>query len=257
MVIRMKRVVIFMVLISLVALTSSRCKQNAQIYQAGDWRLHLEPGVHYLHDFPLFLGIHIHNPPQYVIWLQDGQGRYLRTLHCTHRSAKAAWRAAPKDPNKGRLIQREEALPYWSHQRNQPNPDGTYMPAANTPLPDAISGATPKEHPAHTIHPPDTLNSYWVMLEINHSADFNSNYPKHARPGDKGYSGGPFGSGQPALVYGVQIFPDSNKQRYALQLQGHSSPDGHAGTLTDTLHTITTARHILAEAHVEKVHPKP
>ena len=62
------------------------CQKELIEYEKGDVKICIEQGEHWLHDFPLFLGINKKNPPQIAIWLEDTQGNYLSTVYVTHKS---------------------------------------------------------------------------------------------------------------------------------------------------------------------------
>ena len=197
-------------------LINSGCNRDLVEYDSNDLKISIEKGEEWLHNFPLFLGINIKNPPQIAIWTEDMEGNY-----------------------------RKEALPHWCYQRGIQYEDGLYLPSKKEPLTDGISGATPKGSFNVKMSPTGKLKKFIVKIEINHSTDFNDAYPKSAKEGDANYSGGKEGSGQPALVYAAEVDLTSGKKEFTAKLIGHSSPDGSNGDLTKDTSSLTTALHIV------------
>lgn len=187
-----------------------------------------------MHDFPLFWGIKVKNPPQIAVWLEDTAGNYLSTVYVTHKIATQSWQSAGGN-------RRKEALPHWCHRRGVQYKDGLYLPTKDTPLADGISGATPRKSFALRLRPARTPGQFVVKIEINHSTDFNEYYPKSAKAGEANYSGGKEGSGQPALVWQARINPASEQRSFEAVLLGHSSPDGSSGDLSGDLSGLTSA----------------
>ena len=176
----------------------------------------VEPGTEWLHDFPLFLGLKRRNPPQMAIWIESPEGVYLATVYVTRRIASQSWRMAGGN-------RRREARPHWWHRRGVRYADGLYLPTREEPLPDAVSGATPRGgFEARFVR--DTAWGRFVMkVEVNHSTDFNDTWPRSAREGEAGWTGGRYGSGQPALVSAAVIAPDGSDGRATADFTGLTS----------------------------------
>jgi len=124
-------------------------------------------------------------------------------------------------------------------------PDGLYLPTIEDPLPDAVTGATPEDDFILETKAPSSLRRFVVMAEFNLPCDFNDVYPEDNTPGEPGYTGGKWGSGQPALVYVATVDLDSGIYTYEMTPIGISSPDGSDGELNEDLSTLTTAPDIL------------
>lgn len=216
------------------------CDKDLVTYEQGDMKILVEKGDEWLHDFPLLLGIEIKNPPQIAIWVEDLAGNYLTTIYASHKIATESWLA-----NNGN--RRKEALPVWCYARGVQYPDGLYLPTEKEPLADGISGATPRESFDVKIRPADDWRQFVVKIELNHSTDWNDNYPKSAKESDPNYSGGEKGGGQPAVVYAVEIDLNSNQKQYTATLIGHSSPDGSNGDIYPDTSTLTSALKIAKE----------
>lgn len=222
----------------LLACSLSSCNQEEIAYKQGDIKISIERGEEWLHNFPLFLGIHQKNPPQIAIWVEDAGGNYLATAYVTHKIATQSWMAA-----KG--SRRKEALPHWCYSRGVSYPDGLYLPTKNEPFTDGLSGATPRSSFDIRLGPTQLPRQIVVKIEINHSTDFNDSYPKAAKEGDANYSGGKEGSGQPAVVYAAKVDLSGGKNVVEAELIGHSSPDGSSGNISKDLSGLTTALHIV------------
>lgn len=217
------------------------CEKELLTYDTGDMELKIETGKHWLHDYPLFLGITKKNPPQFAIWIEDTSGNYLSTVFVTHKIATEGWIG-----NNGN--RRKEALPYWCHQRGVVYEDGLLLPTKAHPLTDGITGATPKKDKVIRIRPDSLQKPFVLKAEFNHSLDFNEYYPENAKNGDPNYSGGKQGSGQPAVIYAATIYPETEEA--TLVLIGHSSPDGSDGNVYHDMDQLTTATSIVKSIRV-------
>lgn len=216
------------------------CDNDLVAYKEDDIKVLVTKGDKWLHDFPLFLGIEKKNPPQIAIWVEDMSGNYLTTIYASHKIATESWQA-----NGGN--RRKEALPVWCHARRVQYPDGLYLPTKDQPLVDGISGATPHGSFDVKISPIGDLKQFVVKIELNHSTDWNDNYPENAKEGESNYSGGKGGSGQPAVVYSAEIDLDSSRKQYTATIIGHSSPDGSNGDIYPDTSSLTSALNIAKE----------
>ncbi len=224
-----------MLLISVItSVMMMSCSNEHMEYQAGDLSVCIEAGDGWLHDYPLFLGIKKKNPPQIAVWLEDTEGRYLGTLYASKKIATQGWVSAGGN-------RRKEALPYWCFQRGVVYDDGLYLPTKSQPLVDGMSGATPRTDFDVRLKNKTGLRHFYVMVEVNHSIDFNDRYSKDKKEGEPYFSGGSEGSGQPSLVYRADVNLDSASTCFDAVLIGHSSADGTDGRLYDDLTGITSA----------------
>jgi hypothetical protein len=234
-----------MIIISFVMLVGlfgfSSCSKEELSFTNGDIKIEIETGEHWIHDFPLFLGISKKNPPQFAIWLEDTRGNYISTVFATHKIATEGWKA-----NNGN--RRKEALPYWCHQRGVVYEDGLLLPTKENPLTDGITGATPKENKTLQLSLEDFTEPVVIKAEFNHSIDFNEYFPEDAKEGDANYSGGDMGSGQPAVIYSGTLNPGANELE--LQMIGYSSADGTNGNVNDDMEKLSTAKTIVGKIRV-------
>jgi hypothetical protein len=196
----------------------------------------VEEGAEYLHKLKVLPLIRISSPPQLAVWTETPEGRFLETLYVTSRTGEQSWRSAPLDGTPSEEISRPEALPVWQHRAEGGSVDGRTAP-------------TPKEGYRLLVDAPS--EDVRIFVEVNHSTDFNERYPKDAAEGSPGYSGGPWGSGQPSLVYTALL--DGSGGETPLELLGHGSPDGSDGEIRRTLEGITSAKEIVRAVRVVEV----
>lgn len=229
------------VLSTTLALTALSCsgQDNVQSdFGDGNVKVSIEQGRGWLHDFPLFWFIKKKNAPQIAIWTEDLDGNFLSTIYVSGKLAKQSWMAAGGN-------RRKEALPCWSHAQGRQYSDGLYLPTKKEPLPDAVTGATPKGSFTANVQMNEDIKQFVIKCEFNHSVDFNEYYPKDAKEVDPNYSGGKMGSGQPAIVYQVIVNSDSGQKEFKGKLIGHSSPDGSDGKVYPDTSKLTTALDIV------------
>lgn len=219
------------------------CDKELIAYQQGDVKIRIEKGEAWLHDFPLFMGIKKKNPPQIAVWIEDTAGNYMTTIYASHKIATESWMA-----NGGN--RRKEALPVWCFARGVQASDGLYLPTKKEPLVDGITGATPQESFDLKITPLGDLRQFVVKIELNHSTDWNDNYPENAKEGESNYSGGKGGSGQPAVVYAASVDLNLNQEEYTAVLMGHSSPDGSDGNIYPDISALTSALNMVKEIKI-------
>ena len=186
------------------------------------------------------------NHPLMALWLADTTGNYLQTLYVAESIARGLYDHGDKSTGKWLPgpIRRPATLPVWSHSRGVREDDGYYIPTVNTPLPDAITGATPpgdfviKSRLSHNL--PPVID---ICFEINQSWDWNEYWTNNKFPDDEDYKA----SCQPALVYKARI-NDVSGNPVELSLIGHGHYSGKDGEIYKDLSTITTAKKITKKA---------
>lgn len=201
-------------------------------------KVSIEQGSEWLHDFQIFWFIKKKNAPQIAIWAEDLEGNYLSTIYVSEKLAKQSWIAAGGN-------RRKEALPSWSYAQGKQYADGLYLPTKKEPLPDAVTGATPRGSFTANIQMRADIKQFVIKCEFNHSTDFNEYYPKNAKKGDANYSGGKLGSGQPAILYQAVVDLTSGQREFKGELIGHSSPDGSDNNIYKDTSKLTTALNIV------------
>ncbi len=188
-----------------------------------------------------------HNHPLMAFWIEDTLGNYIQSLYVAKSIAKGYFRHG--DASTGRWqpgpLRRPAALPYWGHKRGIQAPDGYYIPTRDDPMPDVVTGPTPKADfilNTKTEHvEPDVFN---ILMEINQSWNWNRYWHNARFPDDPHYQT----SSQPALVYKTTVDINNLQPHYQMKVIGHSHWSGQTGELFEDLSTITTALEI-----VEKV----
>ncbi|MBN1821389.1 MAG: hypothetical protein JXR31_03155 [Prolixibacteraceae bacterium] len=185
------------------------------------------------------------NHPCIVFWTEDLEGNYLETLYVTRFVGTGKFGHGELSPgkwdNKPGEARRPATLPYWAHKRGIKAPDGLYIPSHETPVPDALTSATPLGNfRLETGFKNQPEGKFRLLMEINQPWDSNQFWSNSKFPDNKDY----FTSLQPALVYSVTIDPDNPEEEYFLNPIGHSHPSGENGKLFTDLTTLTTAKEI-------------
>ncbi len=240
-------IVFFIVLFSFNALADNEIILTNQMNNGQEIEIRVETGEEYLHKFvliPFLPFIGPNTPPQIAFWAEDQDGNYLETIYV---SKKAATRSFASEKLSEYDIERlKSLLPYWSHKRGELNEYGYYYPTRNKPLADTVTSATPETN----FNLKSILDRYskkiFIFAEFNNSTDWNDYYTKEAEVGEENYNGGKAGSGQPSLIYSVEV--DMNLAgEYEMELVGHGSADGSNGNLFDDISNITSAKEIVGK----------
>jgi len=179
----------------------------------------IEPGKFWFHQFKIMGLFSITAEPQIAVWLEDENGRYLKTIYITAKySSQGFW------GNKTR----PESLPVWKAKYDSSKEETI----------DAVSKATGTVLKGQ-INEISQDKKYFLLLEINNSFDFNEFYQDDLSSSHPDYSAT---SGQPALIY-KSLF-DSKKTTGLFELTGHSHPAGKDGRIYTDLAKVTTAKQI-------------
>jgi hypothetical protein len=184
----------------------------------------IHPGAEWIQTAPY------NAAPQFAVWIEDGNGRYLDTLFVTAKSARQGWAFADEKRKPG-------ALPVWSHRRGVRAPDGLFMPARENPLPDAVTAATPRGRSTIECVLPASAGKVRVCVELNHSVDWNDVYRERLLPDDPRFSKD---VGQPSVVYAADIDPGKPGASEA-RLVGHGDVTGKTGEVTGDVSGLTSA----------------
>ncbi len=177
-----------------------------------------------------------------AIWMEDTAGNYIETLYATKNIATGTFWQTINGEAVRVSVRRPEAVPYWSYKRGVVESDGKSVPTPETPLADAITGATPESHFILRTSISDTsLKQFKIIYEVNRSYDWNEYYNEHAFPDDPIYSGS--GQiGQPSLIYSTNVIDlDNGQSSYLMNVIGHGHHSGADGKLYPDLSNITTA----------------
>ena len=213
-----------------------------------NFTLDMVTGAAYKHWEQVFLNIGYTVVPQMVVWLEDSQGNFVKTLYISGKSSNSDFIDVDNPLFSERKIRRPEALPIWSHKRGQKSEDGLFMPSLENPVVDGISAATPLgSFSLETGIPVDTEN-YIVNLEINRSYDWNEYWSFDKFPDDFVYNDG--SNGQPSLLYQGKISLSDSKQVVLLDVVGHGHYSGKDGNVYVDLSGHTTALEMVKRAVV-------
>ncbi len=189
-----------------------------------------------------------HNHPLLVIWLQDKDGNYIETLYAARSIATSKYKfgKAEKGVWQRGVHRRPAALPYWAHNRGKMAPDSLYIPHPDEPMPDAITGPTPKnDFTLKSKLPQDIETPFYVLLEINQPWDWNDYWTNARFPNDKEYKT----SAQPAAVYRAEV-ESLDQPETTMKLVGRSHHSGADGKLYKDIETLTTAKKIVKSVKV-------
>lgn len=181
-----------------------------------------------------------HNHPLMAIWTEDLNGKYIETLYVAESIAKGIYQHGDKNSGKWMPgpVRRPATLPYWAHKRGVKEEDGLFIPTFLTPMPDAITSATPKGDFSLTAKTTKEYpKQFNVLFEINQSWDWNEYWTNNKFPDDKEYKT----SSQPSLVYQATINLEAINEPLLLKAIGHGHHSGANGELFTDLSTITTA----------------
>ena len=193
-----------------------------------------------------FLAGKYHNHPTFSFWVEDMEGNYIETIYVTQYLAKGIYGhgslGAGKWDSKPGPAERPSTLPYWLHKRNVLSDGKTLLPSPESPIPDAITGATPPDDfILETVIKKPVPERFRLMMEINQTWDWNEYWNNGLHPDDINYNI----SCQPALVYSVEVDRNQPDKDYYLNPIGHSHYSGLTGELFTDISTLTTAKEIV------------
>jgi len=187
------------------------------------------------------------NNPTFVIWQEDMNGNYLKTLFITKSYASGIFGHQLVGDSiwlnkSGKSIQ-PAALPYWTHRKGLikgkdlvPNPENPFV--------DGFSGATPNANFELNTSVKNQNNQYRILVEVNQTWDWNKFWTNNKYPDSPAYKH----SSQPSLIYAVTITAEGNE--FYLNPIGHGCATGESGKLFTDITTLTSAKNIFKEIKV-------
>ena len=210
--------------------------------EAAQLQIGIQAGPLYTHSYKLGI-IKFRLAPQIALWLEDEKGQFITNIYITYRSATSKWWG-------GKDLRRPAALPVWSHRQGIRYSDGLYMPDREHPLPDAMTGATPKESFNKEWPVPGALSpgKYVVWAEVNNSFDYNERYQKELPEGSPDFNAE---NGQPSVVWRGELAMGSKPTKIILSRFGHGHPMGKDGKIDTNMEGITDALQIVEGITVE------
>ena len=187
------------------------------------------------------------NHPTFVIWLEDMDGNYQKTLFITESYASGIFGHEMLGDsvwiNKAGPSYQPAALPYWTHKKGLI--DNKYLiPTPDHPYVDAYAGATPDDNFQFKTED-GNKSKYRLLLEVNQTWDWNQYWTNNKYPDNPAYKH----SAQPSVIYAVSFNQEDSV--FYLNPIGHGDPRGESGKLFTNLTTITTAKEIFKSVKAE------
>lgn len=181
------------------------------------------------------------NHPTFVIWEEDMDGNYKRTLYITKSYASGIFGYEMVGDsiwmNKAGSSYQPAALPYWTHRKGLIENKYT-IPTPEHPFVDAYTGATPDENFQFETKANTKETQYRILLEVNQTWDWNTYWTNNKYPNSPAYKH----SAQPSVIYAVVI--NKEDSTFYLNPIGHGDPKGESGKLFTNINTLTTAKEI-------------
>ncbi len=198
--------------------------------------------------------------PQMAIWLENTAGQLIETLFVTEATAKGQFSAGRTKENfkqfdrtattVGKLA-RVDALPYWSHKRGILESDGFYSPSPSSPLPDAITGATPSGNFILNASTENEQDKFKILFEVNVAFDDNEYFSEYDFPDDTIYHSSTGQLGQPSLIFEALVNTNQSNKYFLLNPIGHGHHSAQNGILYQDLSKLTTALGIVERVLVK------
>lgn len=187
------------------------------------------------------------NHPTFVIWLEDMEGNYLKTLFITKSYAECFFKNKLLGdtlwiPESGKSHQ-PAALSFWTHKKGLIN-NKTLIPTRENSFIDAFTGATPDGSFIFKTKKSEK-NNYRLLVEINQTWDWNKYWTNNKFPDNSAYKH----SAQPSIIYEVKINDTDNI--YFLNPVGHGDPKGESGKLYTNISTLTSAKNIFSSIKIK------
>ena len=214
----------------------------ASIAEGAKLEITVNTGKHYTHSYRWGI-LNLRLAPQMAFWLEDEKGNFAANIYITYRSATSKWVG-------GKDIRRPAALPVWSHAQGIQYKDGLYMPDRDHPLPDAVTGATPKQSFTKEWNIPESLSPgrYVIKAEVNNSFDYNEKYKKDLPENDPDLNAE---NGQPSVVYEGEMVLGTKGAKIWLAACGHGHPTGRDGKIYADMKGLTSALEVVDSIAVE------
>lgn len=188
------------------------------------------------------------NHPTYVLWIEDMEGNYVKTLYITKSYASGVFNYSMENESKwkdesGESIQ-PGALPYWTFKKGLIE-NKQLVPTADYPFVDAYTGATATDDFQFNTNLEGMSKTYRVLFEVNQPWDWNKFWTNDKYPKSEAYKH----SAQPSIIYGAII--NNTSEEFYLNPIGHGDPKGETEKLFTDLSTITTAKDIFKTIKVQ------
>lgn len=190
------------------------------------------------------------NHPTYVIWAEDMEGNFVRTIFITKSYASGIYGYRMNSDSSWTSERGESyqpaALPYWTYKKGFI--EGKYLiPSPEHPYVDAYSGATPKADFKFETTKENNKKSYRILLEVNQPWDWNKYWNNGKYTDSEAYKH----SAQPSVIYSVTI--NKSDTTFYMNPIGHGDPKGESGKLFTDISTLTTAKNIFKELRIDLI----
>lgn len=190
-----------------------------------------------------------YNAPTFVLWTEDMQGNYLKSLFITKSYASGVFGHEKVNDSTWKPIPgpsyQPAALPYWTNKKGLINNE-TLIPTHENPFVDALTGATPEQN-FEIIVPENNEGKFRLLFEVNQTWDWNDYWTNNKYPESAAYKN----SAQPSVVYAVTISNDMNE--FYMNPIGHGDAKGESGKLFTDLSTLSTAKEIFKSIKIERI----
>lgn len=179
---------------------------------------------------------------QLAVWLEDDSGQFVETVYVSRKVGQKGLgnRGGGLDDKRGGS--RFSSLPVWANKQGIDYGDGNYHPTGDHPLPDAISGASPKAGEfilQHRLEKPLPEGNYHYFVEVNKSFDDNEHH---------NYS---WYRGQPSVVWKGKLSVGGKPVAGSAAIIGHGHPAGADGIINPDISTLTSARELIQSVKIE------
>ncbi|MFH1852768.1 MAG: hypothetical protein ABIA75_10515 [Candidatus Neomarinimicrobiota bacterium] len=175
------------------------------------------------------------------IWLEQPAGEFVETVFVSNKLGQKglANRGGAIDDKKGGS--RISSLPVWAYHRGIDYGNGNFNPPKDRPLPDAVSGATPRAGEFTWSYRPETAlpyGKYYYFVEVNKSFDNNDQH---------NYS---WYRGQPSVIWRGELILGEQSSVTAAAIIGHGHPAGADGSINPDIATLTSALDLIHAVNV-------
>lgn len=188
------------------------------------------------------------NHPSFVIWIEDTDGNYIKTIFITKSYASGIFGYKMIGDSlwvkEAGFSLQPAALPYWTHKKGLLK-NGQLMPTPENPFVDAYTGATPQQDFVFVSQPYQTESKYRILLEVNQAWDWNDFWTNDKYLDNPAY----LHSAQPSLVYSVDINPEESD--FYLNPIGHGDAKGESGKLFTDISSLSSAKEIFRTLKIE------
>lgn len=182
-------------------------------------------------------------PPQFAVWLENPETHKCVSVFVTHRVGIGDWEGKANVP---------VALPRW-FELFKVNGQKDQTQAKSKDLPEAVTGATPKDD-YFSVRAEVKPGTHWICwVEMNLAGDFNDYYTEQDVESKKVDE---FSNGQPALLFRSD-FVANEGEKFQFSLYGESLWEEGKTRTAPVSEGVTTAKQVFDKMNIEIILPKP